>query len=178
MKGMDRDSPTDRTRRARPSRLSLGPRLGRRRAAERGRDPGRRPGLGATSASTATPTSGPPGSTRSPVTGPVRPVLRLPGLLADPGRVSHGPVPPALRGPRGLHRRRTPRPRRVDGRRRLQGRRLRDRGVRQWHNGSQYPYHPTGRGFDEYYGFASGHWGDYFTPPAGHNGKSSPVTAT
>jgi arylsulfatase A-like enzyme len=40
-----------------------------------------------------------------------------------------------------------------------------------WHNGSQYPYHPNGRGFDEYYGFTSGHWGDYFSPPLEHNGK-------
>lgn len=39
-----------------------------------------------------------------------------------------------------------------------------------WHNGSQYPYHPRGRGFDEYYGFPSGHWGDYFSPPLEHNG--------
>src|SRR5262249_55005381 len=40
-----------------------------------------------------------------------------------------------------------------------------------WHNGSQYPYHPNGRGFDEYYGFTSGHWGDYFNPPLEHNGR-------
>jgi arylsulfatase A-like enzyme len=40
-----------------------------------------------------------------------------------------------------------------------------------WHNGMQYPYHPNGRGFDEYYGFCSGHWGDYFSPPLEHNGK-------
>ena len=40
-----------------------------------------------------------------------------------------------------------------------------------WHNGSQYPYHPNGRGFDEYYGFTSGHWGDYFSPPLEHNGR-------
>jgi arylsulfatase A-like enzyme len=39
-----------------------------------------------------------------------------------------------------------------------------------WHNGSQYPYHPNGRGFEEYYGFTSGHWGDYFSPPLDHNG--------
>jgi arylsulfatase A-like enzyme len=45
-----------------------------------------------------------------------------------------------------------------------------------WHNGSQYPYHPLGRGFDEYYGFTSGHWGHYFDPPLDHNGK--PVTGT
>lgn len=40
-----------------------------------------------------------------------------------------------------------------------------------WHNGSQYPYHPRGRGFDEYYGFPSGHWGDYFSPPLEHDGR-------
>jgi arylsulfatase A-like enzyme len=39
-----------------------------------------------------------------------------------------------------------------------------------WHNGSQYPYHPNARGFEEYYGFTSGHWGDYFSPPLEHNG--------
>lgn len=40
-----------------------------------------------------------------------------------------------------------------------------------WHNGSQFPYHPNGRGFGEYYGFTSGHWGEYFDPPLDHNGK-------
>ncbi|MBX6314205.1 MAG: arylsulfatase [Isosphaeraceae bacterium] len=40
-----------------------------------------------------------------------------------------------------------------------------------WHNGTQFPYHPRGRGFDEYYGFCSGHWGDYFSPPLEHNGR-------
>jgi arylsulfatase A-like enzyme len=40
-----------------------------------------------------------------------------------------------------------------------------------WHNGMQYPYHPNGRGFDEFYGFCSGHWGNYFDPPLDHNGR-------
>lgn len=40
-----------------------------------------------------------------------------------------------------------------------------------WHNGTQYPYHPNGRGFDDFYGFASGHWGNYFDPMLEHNGK-------
>src|SRR5688572_4791575 len=40
-----------------------------------------------------------------------------------------------------------------------------------WHNGTQYPYHPRGRGFDEYYGFTSGHWGTYFDPALDHNGQ-------
>ena len=31
-----------------------------------------------------------------------------------------------------------------------------------WHSGMQYPYHPNGRGFEEFYGYCSGHWGDYF----------------
>lgn len=40
-----------------------------------------------------------------------------------------------------------------------------------WHNGTQPPYHPNNRGFDEYYGFTSGHWGHYFSPPLDHNGQ-------
>ena len=40
-----------------------------------------------------------------------------------------------------------------------------------WHNGMQPPYHPNARGFEEYYGFASGHWGNYFSPMLEHNGK-------
>jgi arylsulfatase A-like enzyme len=40
-----------------------------------------------------------------------------------------------------------------------------------WHNGTQPPYHPNNRGFDEFYGFTSGHWGHYFSPSLDHNGK-------
>ena len=40
-----------------------------------------------------------------------------------------------------------------------------------WHNGMQPPYHPNARGFDDFYGFASGHWGNYFDPLIEHNGK-------
>lgn len=40
-----------------------------------------------------------------------------------------------------------------------------------WHNGSQWPYHPLARGFDEYYGYTAGHWGEYFDPPLERNGK-------
>ena len=40
-----------------------------------------------------------------------------------------------------------------------------------WHNGTQYPYHPKARGFDEFYGFTSGHWGIYFDPPLDHSGQ-------
>ncbi|MFC2125382.1 arylsulfatase [Bacteroidota bacterium] len=40
-----------------------------------------------------------------------------------------------------------------------------------WHNGMQPPYHPNTRGFDEYYGFCSGHWGNYFSPILEHNGQ-------
>ena len=39
-----------------------------------------------------------------------------------------------------------------------------------WHSGMQPPYHPNARGFDEFYGFCSGHWGDYFSPMLEHNG--------
>ena len=41
-----------------------------------------------------------------------------------------------------------------------------------WHNGMQPPYHPNARGFDDYYGFASGHWGNYFSPMLEHNGQT------
>jgi arylsulfatase A-like enzyme len=40
-----------------------------------------------------------------------------------------------------------------------------------WHNGMQYPYHPNGRGFEDFYGFCSGHWGNYFSPMLEHNGQ-------
>ncbi|MGA0899131.1 MAG: arylsulfatase [Luteolibacter sp.] len=40
-----------------------------------------------------------------------------------------------------------------------------------WHNGTQWPYHPNARGFDEFYGFASGHWGYYFSPQLEHNSE-------
>jgi arylsulfatase A-like enzyme len=40
-----------------------------------------------------------------------------------------------------------------------------------WHNGAQWPYHPNARGFDEFYGFCSGHWATYFDPPLEHNGQ-------
>lgn len=40
-----------------------------------------------------------------------------------------------------------------------------------WHSGMQPPYHPNARGFDDYYGFCSGHWGNYFNPVLEHNGK-------
>jgi len=44
-------------------------------------------------------------------------------------------------------------------------------GFGKWHNGTQYPYHPNARGFDEYYGFCSGHWGNYWDPILDHNGE-------
>lgn len=44
-------------------------------------------------------------------------------------------------------------------------------GFGKWHNGSQYPYHPNGRGFDEFYGFTCGHWANYFDTLVDHNGQ-------
>ncbi len=40
-----------------------------------------------------------------------------------------------------------------------------------WHSGMQPPYHPNARGFDDFYGFCSGHWGNYFSPLLEHNGS-------
>lgn len=44
-------------------------------------------------------------------------------------------------------------------------------GFGKWHNGSQYPYHPNGRGFEEFYGFCCGHWSNYFNTLLEHNGE-------
>lgn len=40
-----------------------------------------------------------------------------------------------------------------------------------WHNGTQWPYHPNARGFDEFYGFTSGHWAEYFNALVERNGE-------
>ncbi len=40
-----------------------------------------------------------------------------------------------------------------------------------WHSGMQHPYHPNARGFDDFYGFCSGHWGNYFSPMLERNGR-------
>ena len=45
-----------------------------------------------------------------------------------------------------------------------------------WHNGMQAPYHPNSRGFDDYYGFCSGHWGNYYNPLLEHNGNSMAIS--
>jgi arylsulfatase A-like enzyme len=39
-----------------------------------------------------------------------------------------------------------------------------------WHSGQQPPYHPNSRGFDEFYGYCSGHLGSYFDSEIEHNG--------
>lgn len=40
-----------------------------------------------------------------------------------------------------------------------------------WHSGMQAPYHPNFRGFDEFFGYCSGHWGSYFDAMLEHNGE-------
>lgn len=40
-----------------------------------------------------------------------------------------------------------------------------------WHNGSSYPHHPNGQGFDEFVGFTAGHIGQYFNTMLQHNGE-------
>lgn len=53
---------------------------------------------------------------------------------------------------------------------------FRDAGYRtgcfgKWHNGTQAPYDPNSRGFDEFIGYTSGHWGDYYSPKLEKNGE-------
>lgn len=45
-----------------------------------------------------------------------------------------------------------------------------------WHNGSQWPYHPRARGFGEYFGHTSGHWGEYLDAPLEHDGRMVQTT--
>ncbi len=40
-----------------------------------------------------------------------------------------------------------------------------------WHNGSYWPHHPNGQGFDEFLGFCAGHWNNYFDTTLDHNGR-------
>ncbi len=40
-----------------------------------------------------------------------------------------------------------------------------------WHNGAHYPYHPLGKGFEEFVGFTSGHWSSYFDTTIEKNGE-------
>ncbi len=40
-----------------------------------------------------------------------------------------------------------------------------------WHIGENFPSHPNGQGFDEFFGMPHGHWDDYFDPELEHNGK-------
>jgi arylsulfatase A len=37
-----------------------------------------------------------------------------------------------------------------------------------WHNGEQFPNHPTGQGFDHFFGFCGGHWNNYFNTTLEH----------
>ncbi len=39
-----------------------------------------------------------------------------------------------------------------------------------WHNGGQAPYHPSSRGFDEFYGYTQGHWPTYVDAELEHDG--------
>ncbi|NJO01242.1 MAG: sulfatase-like hydrolase/transferase [Bacteroidia bacterium] len=44
-----------------------------------------------------------------------------------------------------------------------------------WHLGENYPSLPNAQGFDEYIGFRTGHFDDYFDPVLEHNGQPYPT---
>lgn len=44
-----------------------------------------------------------------------------------------------------------------------------------WHLGKWYPYHPNAQGFDEFLGFRSGAFGNYFDPVLEYNGNPKPT---
>ena len=45
-----------------------------------------------------------------------------------------------------------------------------------WHLGKWIPYHPNTQGFDDFFGFRSGAWGDYFDTPLEFNTRQVPTT--
>lgn len=47
--------------------------------------------------------------------------------------------------------------------------------IGKWHNGEQYPYTPTGQGFDEFLGFTNGHWNNYFDATLLRGTKAEPT---
>ncbi len=44
-----------------------------------------------------------------------------------------------------------------------------------WHVGENYPSHPRGQGFDEFFGMPQGHWDNYFDPVLEKNGVMVPT---
>ncbi|MBI1390677.1 MAG: sulfatase-like hydrolase/transferase [bacterium] len=40
-----------------------------------------------------------------------------------------------------------------------------------WHNGAHFPQHPNGQGFDQFIGFCTGHFNNYFDPVLERNGE-------
>ena len=44
-----------------------------------------------------------------------------------------------------------------------------------WHIGENYPSHPRGQGFDNFFGMPQGHWDNYFDPVLEKNGKMVPT---
>ena len=43
--------------------------------------------------------------------------------------------------------------------------------IGKWHNGEQFPNHPTGQGFEHFFGFCGGHWNNYFDTTLEDNGR-------
>ncbi len=43
-----------------------------------------------------------------------------------------------------------------------------------WHNGQHHPNHPLSQGFEEFTGFAAGHWSNYFDTHLEKNGEELP----
>ena len=102
----------------------------------------------------------------------VRAVLRLPGVRAHACRVPHRALSLARRRPRRDHRRRTAEYRReAPSPTPSTPPAMPPRPSANGTTAASGPTIPTPAGFDEYYGFTSGHWGQYFDPLLEHNGK-------
>jgi arylsulfatase A-like enzyme len=48
--------------------------------------------------------------------------------------------------------------------------------IGKWHNGEQYPFTPSGQGFDDVFGFNNGHWNNYFDATLLRGSQPVPTT--
>jgi arylsulfatase A-like enzyme len=60
------------------------------------------------------------------------------------------------------HNRESIRPSEVTMAEALKGGGYRSACIGKWHNGEQFPFTPSGQGFDDVFGFNNGHWNNYF----------------
>jgi arylsulfatase A-like enzyme len=73
------------------------------------------------------------------------------------------------------HNRESIRPSEVTMAEALKGGGYRTACIGKWHNGEQFPFTPSGQGFDDVFGFNNGHWNNYFDATLLRGSTSEPT---